>query len=361
MYKKIAILGIVIVTITGCSRAKEKVESQSNIDAALANSLGNTYYPVIMRNVNKDRNEYYASLADTNDYLWIGRELEKLSSSHFATDSHYLAEGQYISQSDREELLKRTNLEVKNKTYPNSLQPDRGTSVGDVANPVMVNALYEQDFYTDKKGKQLAGVSVAIVLDPKGDQGAQLEKPMKDEDISNYGKQIIPKLYNYLNKKKELNKIPIQICVYQAANQIDSYTNGHYILQSFHDGHLGEISTLQTLSGFITSDPITSIDKKTPSEFEALKLHLKGLSTDAIGVTGIANYKDKEIQNLTITVVINVKTYGEQEFFVSGASEALDSAFSEMFDVKMIVKATNDVVAVIRKNKGHSIEVNTLY
>lgn len=359
--KKILILCLVMIVITGCSQAKEKVESQTNTDSDVANSLGDTYYRIIKRETNVDRNNYYASLGSTKDFQIVGRELEKLSIPHFSTDSHYMAEGQYLKYEDHQQLIRRTNLEVSETTFPHSIQPERGTAIDGIESPVMVSAVYEQDYYLDEKGENLAGVSIGIVIDPGDENNKQLASPMSNDAIRAYGEEIIPKLYTYLKTKKEFKDIPLNICVYQAANKITSYVDGQYILESFSTDQIGEINSLDLKNVFITSDEAATMDSTTPIEFQIFKSTLKKLSVDAVGVVGYASYENGSLVSLEIVTTINVKTYGELGYFVSKSVDVLNSAFSEMFDTKMIVKIDDEVEAIIVKDKGQDAEVIMLY
>ncbi|MFV0394276.1 MAG: CamS family sex pheromone protein, partial [Coprobacillaceae bacterium] len=325
--KKLLILGLLSLVIAGCSQAKEQVESQTNADSTVSDSLGDTYYSIIKRETNEDRNDFYMSLSSTKDFQIVGRELEKLSIPHFSTDSYYMAEGQYLDSSDRTQLLTRTNLAVSATEYPHSIQPQRDTTIDGLLNPIMVSNIYEQDFYSDEAGEELAGVSFAIVIDPLTEDRQALTTPMKDEEIKKFSESIIPKFYEYLrNEKKEFKEIPINICVYQAANKINSSIDGRYILSCYSESSLGSIETLNYQNVIFSSTDAETLDGATSTEFAQLKAEMKKLSVDAVGVVGKGYYQDNVIQSMTIDVTVNVKTYGELEFFVSKSLELVDNA-----------------------------------
>jgi protein involved in sex pheromone biosynthesis len=347
--------------MSGCSQAKEQVESQTNTDAEVATSLGDAYYSVINRETNPDRNNFYTNLGSTKDYESIGKDLEKLSTSHFSTDDYYMAEGQYLGYDDRQELLKRTNKEESDVEYPHSIQPVRGRTIDGIENPIMVNVVYEQDFYSDTAGETLAGASFAIVLDPMNADGSQLTKPMNTEAIRSYGEEIIPIFYKYIRSVKELKNVPVYICVYQSADKITSNVNGHYILDCYSENSIGSIDTLDLANVFITSNEAKEMDQTTTTEFETFKASLKELSIDAVGVVGYANFENKELKTLRIEVMVNVKTYGELEFFISKASQELDSAFTEMFDIQMMISTQDGMKAIIFKDIGQAVDVRMLY
>ncbi len=76
------------------------------------------------------------------EILWIfktiGRELQILSTDHFSTNDYYMSEGQYLKTDDMNQLLKRSEDTSK---YPYTLQAQRGTTIGGVANPIMVSTV----------------------------------------------------------------------------------------------------------------------------------------------------------------------------------------------------------------------------
>ena len=363
--KKALLLSIILLYTVGCSQVKEQVGQQTNTNSEVSQSLGDAYYPIIMREKNPDRNNYYSTLNSTKDFQIVGRDLMKLSAPYFSTDSHYMAEGQYLKNTDIAALLMRTNLEVSSTEYPNSLQPDRGRVIGGIDSPVMVVAVHEQNFYSDNRGENLVGSSFSIVIDPLQADRSQLTSPMSDDEIRAYGEEIIPKLYEYLTTNEVLKEvfsdIPINICVYQAANRINNTEAGQYILQCYSEGALGTITELRHRNIIIPSTQAQQIDSSTSTEFSLLQAELSNLSIDAVSAVGHGEYKDDVLQFLRIDVTINVKTYGELNFFVSKSREILDSAFSEMFPMQMIIKTNNNTEAIITKPIGQNAEITMLH
>jgi len=363
--KKALLLCIILLYTVGCSQVKDQVDQQANTNSEVSQRLGDAYYPIIMRDKNVDRNTYYSTLNSTKDFQIVGRDLMRLSTPYFSTDSHFMAEGQYLKSSDFSALLMRTNLEVSNIEYPHSLQPDRGRVIAGIDSPVMVVAIHEQNFYSDNRGQDLVGSSFTIVLDPREADRSQLLSPMSDDEIRAYGEEIIPKFYEYLTTDEVLGEIfgdiPVNICVYQAANRINNTEAGHYILQCYSDESLGAINQLRHRNIVIPSAQAQEIDTRTPTEFSILQSELSNLSIDAVSAIGHGEYKDEVLQFLRIDVTINVKTYGELNFFVSKSRELLDSAFSEMFPIQMIIKTNNNIEAMITKQIGQDAEITMLH
>ena len=172
MKKIVALLAIALV-LSGCSDAKETVENQTANDVSTTDSLDDSFYRVVNFNTNLSREDYYTAFGNTMDFQTIGRELQILSTDHFSTNDYYMSEGQYLKTDDMNQLLKRSEDTSK---YPYTLQAQRGTTIGGVANPIMVSTVHEQDYY-EKNGSEyvLKGLSLAIVLDPRDEKNERLD------------------------------------------------------------------------------------------------------------------------------------------------------------------------------------------
>ena len=226
MKKIVALLAIALV-LSGCSDAKETVENQTANDVSTTDSLDDSFYRVVNLNTNLSREDYYTAFGNTMDFQTIGRELQILSTDHFSTNDYYMSEGQYLKTDDMNQLLKRSEDTSK---YPYTLQAQRGTTIGGVANPIMVSTVHEQDYY-EKNGSEyvLKGLSLAIVLDPRDEKNERLDTSLDESLVVDFGREAISKLYKYLQREKDLKDIPANICVYYATNTNESDINGRYI------------------------------------------------------------------------------------------------------------------------------------
>lgn len=356
--KKIAVLLIAVLLLTGCHDAKETVESQTANDVSTVDSLDDSFYRVVNFNINLNRDNYYNSFGQTSDFQTIGRELQIISTAHFSTDNYYMSEGQYLKTEDMNKLLRRSSNPDE---YPHTLQVQRGQTVGGIENPIMVSTVHEQDYYQKEGDKyELKGLSLAIVLDSRKEDNSRLTTSMDDGTVVEFGRQSINKLYEYLQTKKELKDIPANICVYYATNTNESDINGRYILKSYCDGSVGNIETLDYHIYMFTSEEATAADEETSSQFEIFKSNMKKAATEAVGVIGYGRYKDSVIQSMNINLNINVKTYEELIYLVSLAADEIDNQFTG-FDVKVLVYSQDKLEAIIIKDKGEKAKSSLLY
>ena len=144
-----------------------------------------------------------------------------------------MSEGLQLVQNDKNQLLKKEKY---------SLQPLNGELVDGQEINKMVENISEQDYY-EKSGDKytLKGLSIAIILDPKGGTNATLS----EGSIDSYAKETISRLYKYLQTKKSVKDIPTFIAVYRQNDSEENSYNGRFIYSSYcQNGKVGNIKSL---------------------------------------------------------------------------------------------------------------------
>lgn len=357
--KKWIILCLALVLLAGCSGKTDDVEEKSTGAEATMDSLDDTYYKIINRGRSELGERFYTDFYSTNDFETIGRDLQILSSQYFSTSSHYMSEGQYFGREEKNTLIQRSS------SY--SLQPKKGTSVGDVKNAIMIQNLQEQDYYMKSGSKySLKGVSISVVIDPKKSDNSPLDTPMSLSTIKSYGKECVSKLYKYITKSKNENmqkvrKVPILIAIYYATDKTESTINGRYIYECYCQNQLGTIKEVNHKQVIFSSSDAEKLDTTTYAEFNVIKNNLKNAATEAAGLVGKAKYIDNEIQSMVIEANLNIKTITELQYLTSLLADNIDSQFTYDFDIKVLVNSQDGLKAVIIKDKGESAKSSILY
>lgn len=347
--KKIGILMICLLILTGCGQAKTKIKDSATSRTTDSSSLDSSFYNIVNMGGAVNRENIYSSFSSTDDFENIGRDLQVLSTEHFNTDDYTMSEGVTLERADLNQLLRRSDNPDE---YPNTLQPSKGTTIENVLDPIMVSAIYEQDYYTGGGDDyELAGMSLAIVIDPRDSSNRVLDPRMSDDVANEYGRDCISKLYDYLQSKDKLKNLKYNICVYMACDTSQNTYNGRFIYSSYCDGSLGSISDLNYETVLFTSDEAVAKDEDTSNSFSVFKSNLKEGSTEAVGVIGYGKYVDDSIESMNIQITANVKTYTELVYIVSLCANELDSRFSG-FDIKVVVNYQDGLAAVIVKDAG---------
>lgn len=352
--KRIFLCCLLLIMIVGCSDVQETFQQETGQEVASTESLDDSFYPIINLDLNSQRTRDYMRFYRTNDYLNIGRELQLLSTEHFSTSDHYMAEGQYLDDDIQ------YSFRVTPDQSENSLQPKKSKSFGGVKNVTMVRSVVEQDYYVRNGDKyELAGAAFAIVIDPWDKNNDPLTTRLPDSVVRKYGETCIKKLYNILINYESGNelvfeKVPLNICVYYAANKdVTAVYAGKFVSSCYCDGSLGKIEKLDHQNVVFTSSEAQELDLTTHSEFEVFKSKLKNGAIEAVGVIGYGKYKDKILQSLQIEIHANVKTYGELQYLVALAADDLNSdRFSANVDISVKVFTQDGFAAVILKSRN---------
>ncbi len=355
--RKVIIVLLSVFLLTACQGAKEQVQEQTGNNTASMNSFDDSYYKIIETDGSQLREDFYLSYGASNDFQTVGRGLQILSSDYFSVSGHYMSEGQYLTLDLMNQMLSRKSEYC--------IQPPAGTTIENVVDPTMVQTIQEQDYYVrNGNSYTLKGVSFALVIEPRDKANRALTTSMSKSSIESYGKEVISKFYNVIQKAEEFEKIkdlPILICVYRATDKVSSTTDGNFILKSYCQGSVGEIIKVNHEVVLFTSSRAEEIDKTTYADFNVIKASLKDAAIEAAGLVGEARYVDGEIQSMLIQAHLNVKTSTELMFLTSWIADGIDSKFTYDFDVKVLVSSQDELQAIIIKEKGQKAKSYDLY
>lgn len=352
--KKIIIMMILMLTVTGCNQAVDTVDDQTQTNVAPSNELDSSFYSIVDFGASNIRTSYYTSFYSTVDFVKIGNGLQRLSSRVFSTDSYYLADGNLLTSDDLTALLRRSS---DPEEYPHTLQPQRGTTIEGVANPIMVSTIYEQDFYQKSGGDfNLAGASFAIVVDPRDENNNRLDSQMTSTTIHDYSREIIPTMYEYVKSLEDFKDVPVNIYVYLATDTSVNDYNGGYILKSVEEsGGIGTIEEVDDITVLFASTAASELDYNLNDAFSLFKKEIKDKAYEAVGIIGEGTYSSNSLVKFTIDVNINVKTYTEMIYLVSTAKEAADDYLLD-YPVTIMVSSQDEQIAVINKAANKSGE-----
>ena len=328
--KKLFTVILCLLLCTGCTSKTSKKETKSSQDTSSTDSLDDSFYPIVNLGTNLVRETFYQDFSSSEDFQTIGRELQALSTDYFSTSDYYMSEGLQLVQNDKNQLLKKEKY---------SLQPLNGELVDGQEINKMVENISEQDYY-EKSGDKytLKGMSIAIILDPKGGTNATLS----EGSIDSYAKETISRLYKYLQTKKSVKDIPTFIAVY------------------CQNGKVGNIKSLDYATYIFTSDEANKADEALYSQFSVFKNNVKNASTEAVGVVGYGKYKDGSIQSLKIQITASVKSYTELIYVVETVADQMDNHFSG-FDSYAVINDQDGLKAVVIKNAGKDAQSTLLY
>ncbi len=352
--KKIILMIILVLGLSGCNQAVDTVDDQTQTNIAPSNELDSSFYSIVDFGASNIRSSYYTSFYSTVDFIKIGNGLQRLSARVFDTDSYYLSEGNLLTSDNLSALLRRSS---DPEEYPNTLQPQRGTTIEGVANPIMVSTIYEQDFYRKSGGSfDLAGASFAIIVDPRDESNNRLDSSMTSTTIYDYSRNIIPTMYDYVKSLEDFKEVPVNIYVYLATDTTVNDYNGGYILRCVEEsGGMGTIDNVDDTTVLFASSAASELDYNLNDAFSLFKKEIKDGAYEAVGIIGEGTYSSNSLVKFTVDVNINVKTYTELIYLVSIIKEAADDYLID-YPATIMVSSQDEDVAVIHKTANKSSE-----
>ena len=298
------IISILIISLLIMACAKNDVEDDPVV---LVSGDSSDYKYVIPFDSNYVRFAHIAS-----EYMEIGKGLVELSKEYYDTSKYYLKEGSVLGdyRNDYQPLVKLR----ESTDNPSGLNPHRDTKLkvnenSEVTGPFLVSDIFEIDFMSTKNTDEIAGVSLALVLNKSiYDYNGNLVV-VDDNILYEFGTEIAgPKLESYLRKKPEINH--------------------RWLL--------------------FPTNTSASRDPMVNEQIISLKRSVLGFIPEDIGIVAYGEYKDDSLEYLKIDVNVQTKTYTEILALSNYIGEIIMSFDS---NVKIIVEiqSLNDTLAIIKK------------
>ncbi len=337
------IISILIISLLIMACAKNDVEDDPVV---LVSGDSSDYKYVIPFDSNYVRFAHIAS-----EYMEIGKGLVELSKEYYDTSKYYLKEGSVLGdyRNDYQPLVKLR----ESTDNPSGLNPHRDTKLkvnenSEVTGPLLVSDIFEIDFMSTKNTDEIAGVSLALVLNKSiyDDNGNLVV--VDDNILYEFGTEIAgPKLESYLRKKPELNNTPIMIAIYVVDNNNLSVP-GNYIAKAQYINRQGKFEKINHRWLLFPTNTSASRDPMLNEQIISLKRSVLGFIPEDIGIVAYGEYKDDSLEYLKIDVNVQTKTYTEILALSNYIGEII---MSFDFNVKIIVEiqSLNDTLSIIKK------------
>lgn len=340
--KKIINLLIISLFIIGC------VNNVDNDDETVVLVAGDTddYDYVLPFDSN-----YVRFSHSGKDFMEIGKGLVELSKAYYSPSKYYLKEGSVLSdyRNDYQPLVKLR----ESSDNPFGLNPHRDTKLKvnattEVTGPILVSDIFEVNFMEAKNSDEIAGVSLALVLnksifDDKGDLVS-----VDDNILYEFGTEIAgPKLESYLRKKPELNNTPIMISIY-VSDSGNLSVPGHFVAKAQYINRQGKFEKVNHRWLLFPTNTAKDLDGMTNEQIVSMKRSVFGFIPEDIGIVGYGEYLDGVLKYLKIDVNVQTKTYTEVLALSNYIAEIVMS-FDANIKIIVEIKSLNDTLAIIKK------------
>lgn len=353
--KKISLIFAVLMLLAGCaptvvSPKATLIESQDPGD----------YDILVPFNPSPIRYNHGIYLG-TVDLMDIGSRLQEHAKKVFSVDKYRLAEGQILTITRVNNLLKRESSDI-----PEGLNPAKGslfaTGVGatTILDAVLVADIVEIDFYTGSASNPvLTGIALAVVFNQTLDvNGTQVT--ITNDKLSEYAQTVGRKLERYFRAIQGIENLDIYMGLY-TTQKIDSTLPGHFFSEATFTAREGQFTPVDEEWVFFPSQ--TALDKDIPSStaFNKLRTTLTTFTPESMGTVGEGLYVDDALDYLKITVSLQAKSYTEVYALTQTVVSLLSEFHHEKYDIIVKIESNFSTVALIELDKDDTLRVVITY
>lgn len=247
---------------------------------------------------------------------------------------------------------------------PNGLNPSADeefdTGNGTVRGPILVNDIYELDFYT---GDTLKGISIGIAVSDAIEQDGQRMDISRDK-MEAFLQQTGTKIVSYMRERFNdvTPDIPIFIAAYQLNTNESSHSKGGYIYTEYFKGSKSTSSSIEEEYLIVPSTEFREAQPEMAEEFLNFRSEVSRVLSDTTYTTAEAKIQDGTVVRLTINITAHGKTVSEVLAVVQAVREDLSIFTSETCIYKVIVMNNGDIAALLeREPDSKSVKVMSIY
>ncbi|WP_085521068.1 CamS family sex pheromone protein [Tuberibacillus sp. Marseille-P3662] len=368
--------------------------------------------PEVVKDTPKDKNENVTVISQTNtkDYRTIHADqpadargyigyavsnrvdideiemgLRRLSKSVYDPGKYFFQAGQYINQTQLENMIKRELTEKQKKKAkkndkkvgPPGFNPPLGKGKNvrerNEANPEILSNVLEQDYLVKvKDGKyKLGGISLSLsfndiyrdhVEDAEG-KYYWAKKDLDNEKVKQKAKAYAEKALDRIRGIKGLKQVPVFIGLYLEAPP-ESIVPGQYFAKSYVKKGSNNIDNWKSVNENHVLFPSKEAkdDYQTASQnFGKFQDDVQNYFPNSVGVHGFGFYRNKELDNLTFE--INIRFFDKTEIvsFANYVGMLLNKKFPfpAAVPVQVYINSVNRPEAIITKqSKDESANVH---
>jgi len=342
--RKISLVLMVLVLLAGCAPAKTEDPNK-----VIQSTDPGDYDILVPFEASPIRYNHGIYLGDV-DLMDIGSRLQEHAKKVFSVDDYYLSEGQVLSITRVNNLLKREESD-----NPYGLNPpkgslfDTGVNGKTILDAVLVADIMEIDFYSKDETPVLNGIAFAIVFNQTFDVDG-LALTISDEKLNEYAQTAGRKLERYLRTIQGLENLNIYFALY-TTQKIDTTLPGHFFSEATFTSREGQFTPLNEEWVFFPSQTALAKDVQNSTSFNTLRNAIVKFTPESLGTVGEGLYLDGVLSSLKITVNMQAKTYTEVYALTQTLVGLLDGFNHEKYDIIIKVKSNFETVALIKLSK----------
>lgn len=291
------------------------------------------------------------------------------SKDRFSPSQYIFQEGQYVDSDTMSDWLGR-----KSDKNPDGLNPEDNGKTNDQRNPIYLQTIEEQNFMKQDDGKlKLEGIVLGLGMNTediyqKEEYGANYTQKISNADRVDEGQKMAEELVKRYRKIKGISDdTPIVVAMYAQAPD-DQLSGGDFY--SWNKSTSGDKLEgwkkldYQTVTLPMQGTDETS-DKKTPASelnqsFTSFTDDVQNFFPNLSSVTGKANYKDNEIQELNVKISTQFYSATEITDFANYVAQVAPKYLPKGVPVKINISASDNMQAYITKDANSDDYTTTI-
>ncbi|EDP69306.1 lipoprotein precursor [Carnobacterium sp. AT7] len=358
--KAIALMAVCAFLLSACQTEDPNTKEKETVGKEIetTSQLSNDYYSAIITD-----GAYQTSL---NRGITLGLNsnvnlkafetgLMDLSQKHYATDTYYFQEGQYIDADTTSKWLSRVSEE-----NPEGLNPeDNGDVEPDGRNPIYLDSLLEQDYMIKKgDGFELGGISIGLAMNSvdyytKKEFGSEFETKISKEELLAEGQKMADKIVQRLRKTEGIGNIPIVVGIFEQSTK-DNLAGGVYISEAISEEGSTSLKDWKSINQKKLIFPTSGEESNELSSFQNFKAEIENFFPNLSGVTAEALYTDNQIMSMKVS--INTQFYGESEIIAltQHVAEKASSFLLPNIPIEITIDSINGTEAFLSREAGET-------
>ncbi len=344
--KKFLFLFIFVFVLSGCNQSPPTNTNNKSSDDSLVQSASGDYSiqaplkPSPIRGVSLDTDSYI-------DYDLMETDLLEITKEFMNPTNYFYKPGQILNTNDVNILLQRESDDNQH-----GLNPEVGKSKKD--NPIYVNTIVEQDFYTlDSKSKEdIKTIALGFGIDTSYNYDDDKEVEISDEQIKGFITQYVTeKAVDYIRDVKGMDNVNVICAFYKESD--DSVLPGKYYTygqMKVDDKKLKEIKTkdieYKAYPDYSSKD---SINKDIIEFTNKIDKYFSNFN----GVSAIGKLEGGNLKELNIKVIVSLYSEIELKALNSYIDSNLSQAILGIDHVIITIELpTGEAISIREYNKG---------
>ncbi|HAX72788.1 MAG TPA: CamS family sex pheromone protein [Firmicutes bacterium] len=334
----------------------------------LSNQYTTDYYrTIIPYESSAIRGLVYKYMSNRYDIEEFENALMRHSQSYYSPDEVFFQEGKLLSRDLVISLLasKKTEAELgtlqeQDETYVDyGLNPTTDEVLeinGVTVNPVYLAYLLEQDYVTIvNDGVEVQGISIGLALNPYqtyvNEINVEQTVQMDEEQLIEEGKKIAQQLIDILRTQDGFENMEIMIGLY-VLKEDSSVVPGNMVAKTHLSSSTDKIKNWTSIDEkyyLLPDQSVQSVDFQILDQFNQFKDEIKQYYPHYYGVIGVAQYIDKSLNKLEITVNIDFYGLAEKLSFHQLLSKLIEDNFTNQYEITVVVRSTQEVFGLLHR------------